>query len=343
MLIKHFEMRKCKSLFLCALVISLFASCATDDTEKYQEKGTRIEDVSKYVIAINTGNDIILGRSSRAYITGDYLVFSDYSSGDKKVHLYGKNSLKYIASIGNTGQGPGEIISLGNVFVNGDGNKLYVTDFGHMCIYGYDTDSLIADSDYMPITKYRIDKSLFPIDYVYVSDTLCYGTFIQSMENKTVKRTTGKWNMQTGEVKLMEYEHPDVNNKQTNIAYSRLHDTLVEGHGCADLISIFDGNLNLKYNVYGSDWDDGDGSKLNYYPLVAYKDYIIAAYSGSSYDDYILPTKLHVFKMNGDYVKTLETGLKIHFMSADEDNNRLFLSLDEEMQFGYLDLKGILG
>ena len=329
-------------LILLILAILSFASCAKDDKEKYQEKGTKVEDVSKKLVAFKTGNDIFLGQTSRAIISGDYLLLCDYSSADKKIHLFDKNKLEYLTSIGDTGQGPGEIANMGNVYVNENSDKLYVTDFGHNCIYSFDIDSMLTEEDYLPVIKYRLKGDFLPVDYVYVFDSLCYGTFVQYTDRKTVKRLTGKWNMKTGEVKLMEYVHPDVKNKQTNIVYSRLHDTLVEGHGCADLLSFFDGNLNLKYNVYGSDWNNGDGSKLNYYPMTIYKDHIITAYSGSSYSDYILPTKLHVFTMDGNYYKTLEVGKRIHYLSSDEGNNRLFISFDDEIQFGYLDLKGIL-
>jgi hypothetical protein len=50
----------------------------------------------------------------------------------------------------------------------------------------------------------------------------------------------------------------------------------------------------------------------------------------------------NVFDLDGNYIKTLDVGYRIWRMSVDEDNDRLFFTFDDEIQFGYLDLKGIL-
>ena len=325
-------------LYTCLLFI-LF-SCDDKQTDVYQTRRDNVVNVK--LEKLDFGDDILMGRGTRIYVLDDFLEFSDYSSSEKMIHLLDKSTLSYVASIGDLGQGPGEIISLGQVMQNERKDKLYVSDLGHLCIYSYDIDSLKKDEDYKPYVKYHMQRDMIPTYLTFVSDTLCFATYVQYIDNKTTRRVSGKWNMKTNEVKLMDYIQPDVKNYQTNYAYSKKHNLFVEAHGRADLISIFDSSFNLKHNVYGPDWDDGDDQKLNFFPTVICNGYIISAYSGSSYRDYMLPTKLLVFKMNGDYVKTLETGCKIHFMSADEDNERLFLSLDEEFQFAYLDLKGIL-
>ena len=331
-----------KSLLAMMALATLLVSCHSDEVEKHQYSRNQILNVASSMKVMDLGDDFPMGSSTRLTVDGDFLIFKDYSFANKMIHLFDKKSFRHLVSTGKVGQGPGEIISLGAVYVNETRDKLYVSDLGHYCVYSYDIDSLMADPDYLPYVRYRLDKSLFPASFIYLSDTLSYGTFIQPIDNKTIKRITGKWNMKTGEVKLMEYLQPDVKDKQTNIAYSRLHDTLVEGHGRADLISIFDGDLNLKHNVYGPNWNDGDKKLLSFWPLVTYKNYIIAAYAGFDYSESRLPTKLHVFKLNGDYVKTLETGHQIHYLSADEDENRLYFSLYDVIQFAYLDMKGIL-
>ena len=326
---------------LYAFSLLFLLSCAGGGNEIHQSKRDNVLDVKDRLSALNLDDKFMMGQATRAYVVNDYLVFKDYSSTDKMIHLFDKNTFKYIGSTGDLGQGPGEIISLGDVMISRD-RKLLVADLGHFCIYSYDIDSLRNDTDYLPVIRYRINKELVPTYITYLSDTLCYATFVVAKDDKTYSRTIGKWNMRSDEVILMEYEHPDVKDKQSNYVYSQEHDILVEYQGRADLISIFDGEFNLLHNVYGPDWNDGDSKLLCFFPAVICKDYIIAAYEGSPYQDYKLPTKLHVFRLNGEYVKTLETGKRIHFLSADEGNERLFLSFDDEMQFGYLDLKDLL-
>lgn len=327
---------------LLTFALSFLLSCENNKKEAYQSSRDNIVDVKGKIEELHLGDDILLGKGARAYGIRNYLILKDYTSSGKMIHLYDKNSFAYIGSTGDIGQGPGEIISLGDVMVNEEGDKLLVGDLGHFCIYSYDIDSLISDKDYKPFVKYRLDKMAIPSYITYISDTLCYATFVIPIDSKSYHSTSGKWNMKTGEMHLMEYQHPDVKKREVNYVYSRKHNLFVEYHGRADLISIFDGDFNLKRNVYGPDWNDGDGKLLCFFPAVIYHDYIIAAYEGSLYREYKLPTKLHVFSIDGDYVKTLETGRKVHFMSADEDNERLILSFDDEMQFGFLDLKEFL-
>lgn len=68
-------------------------------------------------------------------------------------------------------------------------------------------------------------------------------------------------------------------------------------------------NENLKYNVYGSNWDARGDRKHHYSTPLFYKDKIIALYSGGNYQEkgYAL-TRLHVFILNGHYVETINVG-----------------------------------
>lgn len=50
----------------------------------------------------------------------------------------------------------------------------------------------------------------------------------------------------------------------------------------------------------------------------------------------------HVFNMKGDYLKTLVVGRPINYFCYDKDNNRIIMNLDDEIQFAYLDLEGLL-
>jgi hypothetical protein len=55
------------------------------------------------------------------------------------------------------------------------------------------------------------------------------------------------------------------------------------------------------------------------------------------------PTKFHVFDLHtGDYIQTLETGYRIRYFCYDKENNRLILSLDDDIQFACLELDGLI-
>ena len=90
---------------------------------------------------------------------------------------------------------------------------------------------------------------------------------------------------------------------------------------------------NLKYNVYGQNWDSRKSNRIAQYKKVIFvKDLIFASYSGNNnFSDEALPTRIIVFDINGDYIKTLETSYKICEFCYDQENNRIILCLDAEM------------
>lgn len=70
---------------------------------------------------------------------------------------------------------------------------------------------------------------------------------------------------------------------------------------------------------------------------------VIAAYSGgdNQTDDYY-PTKFNVFDLEGNYLKTIDVGYKILRYCYDHENNRLIICFNDDIQYGYLDLKGLI-
>lgn len=82
----------------------------------------------------------------------------------------------------------------------------------------------------------------------------------------------------------------------------------------------------------------------HYYSKVALaKDKIIASYSGGNKrtDDYY-PTKFFVFDIEGNYLKTLDINRKITDFCYDDNSNRIIMSFNDDIQFGYLELNGLI-
>ena len=99
----------------------------------------------------------------------------------------------------------------------------------------------------------------------------------------------------------------------------------------------------LLYNIYGPDWDGGNGNKLQSFGTVMIgNDKIFVSYCGEDYARDSFPTKILVFDLEGNYLKTLETGYKISDCCYDSFNNRIILSLNDVVQFAYLDIDGII-
>lgn len=186
-----------------------------------------------------------------------------------------------------------------------------------------------------------MDGALFPSEFQYINDTLAIAVLIKPTSNSTFDQLLGKWNMGTGQIKPMKYTHPDIEKKRITFWASQEEGIYVECYSRHDLMSICSLDGELQCNVYGPDWDGGDGDKIHCYGKVMIgNDKILALYSGEDYNRDSFPTKILVFDLKGNYLKTLDTKYKIADCCYDPSNNRIIMSLVDEIQFAYLDIDG---
>lgn len=81
-----------------------------------------------------------------------------------------------------------------------------------------------------------------------------------------------------------------------------------------------------------------------YGSIVICNNHIIVGYSGERSPDTgnIHVSKLLVYDLDGNYIKTLNVGYNIIIFCYDSEYNRIIMVLDDEIQFAYLDLDGLL-
>ena len=338
-----------KLLYLLFFVICL--SCSDhSSTEKYQKVRNNIINVHDYVKEIEI-EDVLIGSSAHLFLLSDYMIISDIRSSDKLIHVFDKNNFNYVTSIGNRGEGPDEITNMGFIGIDEAKRVLYVSDHGKQKIFCYNVDSVIMDSLYIPWVKMRMNAKQFPSEYQFINDSLCIGRVIEPIGNSNFKPSVAKWNMETGEIEFMKYEHPGIEKKRIVCTASKENELYAEFYSNYDLITIcnFDGELIC--NIYGPGWGDRKTTRTDYFSDGVFcDDKIFALYSGG--DSFIqdksgkiksaLPTKFLVFNVNGDYLKTLETGYRISSFCYDKKNNRLILNLDDMIQFAFLDLDELI-
>jgi hypothetical protein len=330
-------------LYLLLIAVICYSCSQNTATEKYQSNRDNIVNVQEKVKWIEM-EDVFISSINRLYLADDYLIISDSKSIDKTMYLFDKDSFRYVTGIAHRGKGPGEIANIGHIAIDKAQHKFYVTDHGKHCIFSYDLDSVISDPKYMPSVKMRMNGKLFPREYHYINDTFSICRMIEPIGNSDFSESAAKWNMNTGEFKIMNYTHPDIEKKRVYVNASIEHGIYVEYYQHHDLMTICSLDGELKYNVYGRNWDSRKSNRVHHYGKgIFYKDRIIASYSGGdNFTDEYYPTKFLVFDLNGDYLQTLDTGYEIIDFCNDEDNNRIILSLNEEMQFAYLDLNGLI-
>lgn len=328
-------------LFLYTLLILLCSACASEQKkEKWHSQREDVINVKGDLKEIDI-KEVLIGSLARPYICGKYLAVADYKSYDKLVHLFDKKTYRYLLSLGDVGQGPTEISSLGTIAWNEEKHDLYVTDYGQYRVLTYNLDSLLNDSLYSPWVKIKLGATVYPNDYCFINDTLSYGSFMQPTAS-SFKQTSGKWSMRTGEIELIDYVHPADGKKRIAFAVSTKYKTLVECNRRYDLISLYNLNGELQCNVYGPNWDEGGDRKEHFRNAIVCDDKIVASYIGEDWNNNNGASVLHVFSITGDYLKTLDVGRRINYICYDEADKRIIMNLDSEYQFAYIDAEKYL-
>jgi hypothetical protein len=144
--------------------------------------------------------------------------------------------------------------------------------------------------------------------------------------------------MNTGKIKLMECEHPDIKLKRLLLAAFIAQDIYVESDSHDNSITIFNPYGDLKYNIYRP---NRRNKNVCHYNLVVWgDDTLLALYfyiKGEKKS--AQSTKSPVFDAHtGDYIPIQETVYRIKYFYSDKENNRILLFLDAYIQFAYPEL-----
>ena len=333
-------------LYICLLF--LLTSCYSEVTSEKHFDSHLITNVQKYVKKLSLENVLMSGHS-KLNISNEYLIISDWRGYDKLIHLFNKNTFQHIVSTSETGQGPNEIAYLGSVCTDENQRKFYVFDYGKQRLFNYSIDSLLADPNYKFTTKAKLDKKRYPTEMYYISDTFSIAKLVDvDMNTGGANEFYGSWNINTGEFKK-GYHHPNqpkdaLHTSSCEFAASSEQNIYVLASRFYDLLTICNLDGSLKYNIYGPNWTNEISYSCHYNMdiRIGGKN-IFALYSGAHYrSEEFHPSKIRIFDVEGNFLKTLETGFHILSFCYDKENHRLIFATNDEMQFGYLDLEGII-
>ena len=267
-------------------------------------------------------------------------MIQDYDAWDGAIHLFDKGDFRYITSAGSKGEGPNELTIMGNVSIDEARRKFYITDNAKYKVFSYDMDSVVSmGRSYRHQLKAKFSTSRIPSDAIYINDTLSYCRLIVPTSVSTFDQMIGKWNMLTGEIKVIGEKHPDTHQKRTKIDVSMEKNMMVEVSYQYDLMNISDLDGNVQCYIYGPDWETKGLQTFG--DVMITPNHILASYSGDKWAN-AETYKIHVFDLKGNYQQTLDIGYKMIDCVYDKTHHRLFMVFNDEIQFGYLDLKGIL-
>jgi hypothetical protein len=339
-----------KNIFLTVCLFILIFACKTSNdekTEKFQKHRSKIINVSDKIIDINP--EILFGNSV-LYIIDDILIINEVSpQGEKGIHLFNKNTFKYIKSTGILGRGPGEIASLGGIGIDKSNRILWVQDHGNKVMWKFPLDSVLNNEMFKPKIRLDLNYESFIERFGFLNDSIVLGVAVQILPDYSFVKTMSKLNLKTNVIEKYGYVHPGAIGKNSSSVFSLSveNNLYVNCYYYNDLITINDLTGNLKYNVYGPEGLNNKDNKKAYFFGVDFigKD-IIASYIGDaglvSDENGIkgnTPSKLLVFDMKGNYKNTIETGYKFTYFCVDEQNKRIIAYFNSRIEaLGYFNL-----
>jgi len=342
-----------KTINIYACLLTLFIiGCKNNNeekTEKFQMHRNKIINVEDKIIDIKT--EVLFGNS-QLHIIDDILLVVDMKSSDKGIHLFNKNTFKYLVSTGTLGKGPGEIVRYGIIASDSKDKAFWVSDYAKLAMWKFYIDSVLNNEMYKPTKELDLNNYFFLGRYDFLNDSIALGKAIDVINNNSYVEVMVKFNLNSNKTEKFGYKHPEAVGKKSR-SYFKLsveNNIYVNCHSYSDLMTICDLQGNLKYNVYGPGWlNNKDNKKSYYFGVCLTSNNIIAAYIGDVgiiFDEYQrprgnLPSKLLVFDMHGNYKETIETGYKFNFFCVDEENKRViayFEDRDNPLGYFYLNL-----
>ena len=316
--------------------------------EKFQKHRDNIINVEGKIINIKT--EILFGNCF-LYIIDDILIVAEGPSRvDKGIHLFDKNTFKYITSTAIMGKGPGEVTSPGRIGVDRKNRVLWVQDHGKLVMWKFPLDSILNNEMYKPTKKIDLHNDLFLERFGLLNDSIALGKAVHVLSKSSFDMAMAKLNLNTNVTEVYGYEHPEAVGKRSNSQFklSVENNFYVNCYGYCDLMTICDLDGKLKYNIYGPGWLNNKDNKNHYFSGVdLFNNNIIATYNGDvgmGLDEYKrlisnFPTKFLVFDMDGNYKETIETGHEIYYFCVDEENKRVIVYFDgRENPLGYFNL-----
>ena len=338
------------NLLVC-LIMLLVIGCTSNykgKTEKFQKHRDKIMNVGDKIIDIKT--EILFGNPSLNIVDDILIVTEIKPSGDKGIHLFNKNTFKYITSTGIIGKGPGEVTRQGQIVVDSKNRVLWVADHGKMVLWQFPLDSILNNAMYKPTKKRSLHKELFIERFDFLNDSIALGKAVRVLSNSSFEMAMAKLNLNTNITEVYGYEHPEAVGKRSNSKFklSIENNIYVNCYCYCDLMTICDLNGNLKYNIYGPNKLDNRGDKNFYFSDVdMINDKIIASYIsdiGIIFNEFKrpqgnLPSKFLIFDLDGNYIETIETGSKFTFFCVDKENNRVIAYFADRVNpLGYFNL-----
>jgi hypothetical protein len=125
----------------------------TSFSESYELRGVKVE-------------DSILFQTGIIDIYDSLLILNSTAGMEKCIHIFNKNSFKYILSTGNTGRGPHEIQIMGLGTIDKSKEIIWYRDLGKMVLWEFKINEVLMNPTYFPENFVALPEDKFFIHYL---------------------------------------------------------------------------------------------------------------------------------------------------------------------------------
>ncbi len=342
-------------------ILLVLSGCRKDNngTDIFQDERNVLIDVENNIEDI--ANMEPVKYCAEIKIIDNLLLIKDVYATVKGIYIYDKNTFKHITNTGYIGKGPGELGVLGAIVPLIHKDAFLITDFAKRVIYKFNMNEMLEDSTYLPVKIGNLDKIKPGIgsDYDFcwklksVNDTIFMGTGVRIRKSRIDEKFLASYNILSKNIKKFSNSKSPIKNPnrlKTFFSYdiSLKNELIVKAYSHSDLISFYDLNGNILYNIYGPEWNKNKSNKKIYFGSITITNkYIIASYTGENkfyFDDfkrphYSWPTKFIIFDLKGKYIATIDTKHRMTAWCVDEENKRVIAYFDDsDIEFGYFNI-----
>lgn len=323
---------------LIPILLLILYSCGN----KSEEWCTTRDNHVKVVVTPIDGGLPAIHAFSGITVCDDILLIHDYTSTDRQFLAYDILNDRYLGSFGTYGNGPGEIINFGCVFYNPVDHIVYGVNGNKWEISGFNLDSAVIDPDIKAFKKVELNSSggRFPINNAtYLNDSTVICTlYMPNKDNTKICTYLAVCDLTTGITRSIDSVEPKWK-VRNQIAVSARDSLIVATDSNRDRIRLYDLDGNLKKAIYGPDYiEQGNRGNSYYASPVIVGNRIYVVYSGKDLMEQRCGKEIIVMDLDGKYLETLCPDIEISSIDYHEKTGRLYMSLEGDIQFGYIQL-----
>lgn len=288
------------------------------------------------------------------HIYDSMLILSNTPMSKEQIHLFNKNTYKYICSTGRTGRGPGEISNPFSTDIEEGNGVFWFMDQGKKRLWKFNIEDILISSNYRPVEYIPIEARQIIINFSYYKDTLFY--YID--EDPSILASFFDMDGHLLEdfqlhnkIDLYGSEEISYQNRRTLLYYFINHHPAKQlfavTYRYSDLIVVIDNKGNIKYSSRDLNHDlnipDLNSDKKN--RLVSYvrsnERFIYRLYNSNAqnYESIkdILMKEIHVYDWEAKPIAKLNLDHEVFSFDIDYENGRI-VAFSKEAGIVYYDL-----